>query len=219
MKRECAQAAYNLIKEGMTIGLGEGRIIQYLLEFVQMGNKNIKVVTPSLSTALQCKEYGITVLPTYLTDHTDITFTECSQVDASLNAMKTTGQLPVQDKIVAAMSNQFILLASTDNFVQKLSFEMPVRVEVIPEAFSYVKRKLEGLGAQVAWNTAPDDQGGIQTDHGDFVLMAAFHTVKDVAALNAEITSINGVVETSLYTDVADAAIIGTPEGVKTIEK
>lgn len=209
MKRECAQAAYNLIKDHMIIGLGEGRIIQYMLEFIQMGNKNIQVVTPSLTTAMQCKEYGITVLPLYLTDHTDITFTECTQVDASLNAMKTTGLLPVQDKIVAAMSRKSVLIASEDAFVQKLDFQMPVQVEVVREAFSYVKRVLEDMGARTAINQ--------QQDHDCSIITAAFNNVSDPAALNKTIAAIDGVVETSLYTHAADMALIATPQGTKII--
>ena len=220
MSRECAEAAYKLVKNGITIGLGEGRTIQYLLEFIQMGpHDRIKVVTPSIATALQCRQYGITVVPSGLVEKVDITFDECDQIDESLNAMKSTGLLRIQDKILAAMSEKFVLLADAGKLVQTLTFDLPVNVAVVPEALSYVMAQLEALGAQVAWHTGTDANGGINTDHGNYILAAAFGKVDDVKTLEGKLMNIAGVVDTSLYTGLASQAFIGMSDGsVKTIE-
>ena len=48
MKRKCAEQAYELIKEGMTIGLGAGETIEYLIEFINMGTTDVKTVPWSI---------------------------------------------------------------------------------------------------------------------------------------------------------------------------
>lgn len=218
MKRECAEAAYKLIKNGMTIGLGGGRTIQYLIEFINMGNMDqIKVVTPSMSTALACKSHGITVIPTWLTSSLDIAFDGCDQVDESLNALKSGGAIHTQERIVAAMAKQYVLLVDSSKLVQKLTFDYPVAVEVVPEAFSYVKSQLEKMGAQVAWRTGSGKDGGVMTDQGNPVMDAAFNTVDDVAALNRRISDIPGVVDTSLFVGIAAKAIVAQPDGTVTV--
>nr|WP_304597734.1 hypothetical protein [Dubosiella newyorkensis] len=71
MKRKCAEQAYELIKEGMTIGLGAGETIEYLIEFINMGTTDVKIVSPSMKTALLCKRHGFVIISTSpLTDAT-----------------------------------------------------------------------------------------------------------------------------------------------------
>lgn len=220
MRRECAEAAYKMIRNGMTIGLGGGRTIQYLIEFINMGNlENIKVVTPSMATALSCKSHGITVVPTWLTSSVDIAFDGCDQVDESLNALKSGGAIHTQERIVAAMAKEYVLLVDSSKLVQKLTFDYPVAVEVIPEAFSYVQSRLEAMGAQVAWRTASNKDGTIMTDQGNPVMDAAFNTVDDIAKLNDEISAIPGVVDTSLFVGLATKAIVAGPEGTRIIDR
>ena len=50
MKQKCAKAAYEMIKDGMVIGLGGGRTIAFLIEELKNGNKKVKAVTPSEDT-------------------------------------------------------------------------------------------------------------------------------------------------------------------------
>lgn len=219
MKRECAEAAYSLIRNGMTIGLGGGRTIQYLIEFIQMGSLDVKVVTPSMTTALNCQKHGITVIPTWLTGHVDIAFDGCDQVDEDLNALKSGGAIHTQERIIAAMADEYVLLVDAGKLVQKLTFEFPVSVEVVPEAFTFVKERLEKMGAQVAWRTAGNKDGAIVSDQGNPILDAVFSKVDDIAGLNQALMMIPGVVDTSLFVNMASKALVATDDGVKVIER
>ena len=51
MKQRCAREALKLIKNNMTIGLGGGSTISYLVGYIKEAQLDVKVVTPSLSTA------------------------------------------------------------------------------------------------------------------------------------------------------------------------
>ena len=52
MRREVAESALKMIRSNMTIGLGEGRMVEYLIEFIQYANIDVKVVTSSINTAM-----------------------------------------------------------------------------------------------------------------------------------------------------------------------
>lgn len=51
------------------------------------------------------------------------------------------------------------------------------------------------------------------TDQGNPILDAAFSSVQDPAALNESISSIPGVVDTSLFVDVVTRAVVAQPDG------
>ena len=53
LKKNCAKEAIKYIKSGMIIGLGGGRSIAYLIEYIKEDkNINVKIVTPSTKTRL-----------------------------------------------------------------------------------------------------------------------------------------------------------------------
>ena len=54
MKRRCAKEALKYIKDNMTIGLGGGSTIGYLISYIKESGLNVKVVTPSFKTASLC---------------------------------------------------------------------------------------------------------------------------------------------------------------------
>ena len=89
MKQRCAREALKLIKNNMTIGLGGGSTISYLVGYIKEAQLDVKVVTPSLSTAQSCIKNGLHLLPTWAVDHLDIAFDGCDEVDLKLNALKS----------------------------------------------------------------------------------------------------------------------------------
>ena len=59
MKKACAKAALQYIKDYTTIGLGGGSTISYLIEFIKEAGLKVKIVTPSMVTAQKCIEKWI----------------------------------------------------------------------------------------------------------------------------------------------------------------
>lgn len=218
MKRECAEAALNMVRANMTIGLSEGRMIEYLIEFLQYAKHDVKIVTSSMNTALLCRKHELSVLPTWMAEKVDIAFDECDQVDTDLNGLKTASNLKVQDKIIAQMADKYVLMVDAANFVDEFTFEFPVAVEVIPDAFSYVISQIENMGASVTWKSATKGDA-VYTNHGNIVLECIFSKIDDVKSLNDQLMLIPGVVDTSLYIGIATNAIVGSDEEVKVINK
>ena len=218
MKRECAEQAYKLIKDGMTIGLGAGETIEYLIEFINMGTTNVKVVSPSMKTALLCKRHGIEVIPTWLCEHIDIAFDGCNQIDKSLQCIKTLGALHTQEKMIGAMADQYIILEDENKFVEQVDFQVPLAVEILKDGFSYVLKTLFDMGLRA--RITNDKDGYVITDGGNLIVDVDFQSVKDPIETNKAICNILGVIDTSLFCDQVTKALIAKVDGsVITIQK
>lgn len=124
MKKKCALYASKLVKDGMVVGLGGGSTISYLIDYVK--DKDIKVVSPSSKTVLLAQKMGLTVLNTQYVDHVDIAFDGCDEVDSHLNALKSGGGIHTQEKIIASMADEYIVLVDESKFHETLAFKVPL---------------------------------------------------------------------------------------------
>ena len=58
----------------------------------------------------------------------------------------------------------------------------------------------------------------MRTDGGNLIYDAPCGRIEDPAALAAALKSVTGVVEHGLFLDLADEALVATPEGVLRLE-
>ena len=92
--------------------------------------------------------------------------------------------------------------------------KFPLPVEVIPMARSAVPRQLVKLGGR------PEYRQGVVTDNGNVILDVHGMEILDPIVMENAINAIPGVVTVGLFANRgADVALIGTPDGVKTIVK
>lgn len=212
MKKKCALYASKLVKDGVVVGLGGGSTISYLIDYVK--DKDIKVVSPSSKTVLLAQKTGLTVLNTRYVDHVDIAFDGCDEVDSHLNALKSGGGIHTQEKIIASMADEYIVLVDESKFHETLAFKVPVVVEVLPKAYSVVKKKLEKLNGNVELRTASNKDGFLMSDEGNILLDVYFDGVQDIRLLNQTLLMMPGVVDTSLFVDILTGMILVNDKGV-----
>lgn len=212
MKKKCALYASKLVKDGMVVGLGGGSTISYLIDYVK--DKDIKVVSPSSKTVLLAQQAGLTVLNTQYVDHVDIAFDGCDEVDSHLNALKSGGGIHTQEKIIASMADEYIVLVDESKFHETLTFQVPVVVEVLPKAYSIVKKKLEELNGIVEWRSASNKDGFLMSDEGNILLDVYFDGVQDIRLLNQTLLMMPGVVDTSLFVDILTGMILVNDKSV-----
>lgn len=211
MKKTCAKYASKFIKDGMVVGLGGGSTIQYLIDYVK--DKDIQVVTPSVKTALKAQKEGLTVLNTQYVDHVDIAFDGCDEVDFHLNALKSGGGIHTQEKIIASMANEYIVLIDETKFHETLAFKTPVVVEVLPKAYGIVKKKLQLLNGNVVERVSDNKDGIMISDEGNLLLDVYFTDVNDISKLNQTLLMMPGVVDTSLFVDMITGIIMVNAKG------
>lgn len=207
MKRKCAKEALKLISDGMIVGLGGGSTIAYLVEYIAKQKLDIKIVSPSTTTLKLCLEKGLVVLPMWSVDHIDLAFDGCDEVDLQLNCLKSGGAIHTKEKIIASMADDYVLLVDESKVYEKLPLFMPIAIEVFPEALSYVMKCLSAMNADVKVRSTTSKDGGTISDNGNVIVDAKFSDVKDLKQLNKELMKICGVIDISLFYQIASLVI------------
>ncbi|MBC7510281.1 MAG: ribose 5-phosphate isomerase A [Ferruginibacter sp.] len=224
LKKEAAQKAVTFIKDSTIVGLGAGSTITHIVYFLADELKNdlkIKMVTASFNTQQLLLQKGFVVQPIAAITELDIYFDGCDQVDKNLNALKSGGGIHTREKLLASMAKQFILVGDEAKYVTQFDVSYPMVVELLPEARHYVTASIQQLFPDVktALRMSDKKEGPAITDNGNYLMDLWFSVWPPLQPLNTLIKAITGVVETSLFYNLAHKAIIAGKDGVKIIEK
>lgn len=219
MKKKCAAAALERIHDDMTVGLGGGETIGYLIGMIAEKGLRIKVVTPSFSTAQKCLEAGLELIPVSAVQHIDIAFDGCDEADRELCALKSTGGIHTKEKIVASLAQEYILLIDEAKLFDKLPFAHKVVLEVLPDAYRYVKNVFEQKGITAAYRKSSAKDGLTITDQGNYLLDVKIDAPADSRNLERSLKQITGVVETSIFTDQISSLICAHPNEIENITR
>ncbi|MGG7143062.1 ribose 5-phosphate isomerase A [Clostridium nigeriense] len=221
MKKRCAKEALKYIKDNSIIGLGGGSTISHLVNYIKEEHIKVKVVTPSFSTENICIKNGIEVIPTWSVSSIDIAFDGCDEVDYDLNALKSGGGIHTKEKIIAKMANEYILLVDESKVVEKIDFKYPIVLEVIPESMSYVKKVVGSLGGDISMRSSNSKDGLALSDHGMFLMDVIFdkNKVESIEKLDKVLNEISGVIDTSLFYNIATKALVVSENGIREIKK
>ena len=206
MKRLCAREALKLVPEHGIIGLGGGETIRYLAENIKEAGKAVTVVTPSEQTREICLQLGLTLEETANVSEVEIAFDGWDRLDEDLNAYKSAGGIHTLEKVIARMAKDYVLLADETKAAEKLGYDISIVLEIVPEAYGYVAKKVQAMGGTVK-------------KRNECLLETLFEEKPDLFWLNQELKMITGVIETSLFYHVATKAIVAGTNGIRIIEK
>lgn len=220
IKMITAKLALPYIESNMVIGLGGGTTIAYVVEYLaHKGLFDVKVVTPSETIKEACRKVGLEVLDLSLVTDIDIAFDGCDYVDEDFNALKSGGGIHTDEKLIARMAKQYILLVDESKLEKKLSFLTPVVLECIRTARSYIQKEVEKLGGHAEPRKYYAKDGFTISDHGNLLIDAEFDQVEDITALNRRLKDICGVVETSLFTEEVSRVLVASDDGYKVMNR
>ena len=170
-------------------------------------------VASSEATAERLKSHGITVYDLNGVPQLDFYVDGADESNENLELIKGGGAALTREKIVAAASKTFICIADESKLVPVLG-EFPLPVEVIPMARSHVAREIVRLGGD------PVYREGCVTDNGNVILDVYNMSIVNPKQLEADLNAIVGVVCNGLFAArPADVLLLGTPQGVRTIER
>ncbi|MNV40321.1 Ribose-5-phosphate isomerase A [compost metagenome] len=131
-------------------------------------------------------------------------------MDIHLNAFKSGGGVHTGEKIMANMAQKFILLVDGSKMVEKLSTKYPLCVEIIPEAWLSVLKKLKSSYSttisDIVLRKSGQKSGPLLSERGNFLA--------DIFDLNKQIKLITGVVEHSLFYQLCSVCLLATEDGV-----
>lgn len=208
-----------LIRDGMTVGLGGGETVGYLIDMIAEKDLRIRVVTPSYTTAVKCTEAGLDLVPVASVQSVDIAFDGCDEADRNCCALKSAGGIHTIEKVVASLAKDYILLIDESKLYDRLPFLHTVTIEVLPEALQYVRNTLAAFGYETDCRRSREKEGLTVTDHGNYLLDAHIPAPEDCAQLEKTLKSITGIVDTSLFTGKVTAILCAGMNGTQMIER
>jgi ribose 5-phosphate isomerase A len=191
-KRLAAEAAAELISDGMRVGLGTGSTVAHLLPAIaERGLAELRCVATSVATEEQARELGIPVEPFEDLDRLDIAIDGADQIAPDRWLVKGGGGAHTREKIVAAAAERFVVIADSSKTVDRISAPIPLELHTFGLASTLTRISTE-LGEVAARPDAPPSpDGGVIADYGG--------KVSDPSALAAALASIPGVVDHGLF--------------------
>ncbi|GAB3069135.1 ribose-5-phosphate isomerase RpiA [Virgibacillus ainsalahensis] len=219
LKKLVGETAVEDIENGMTIGLGSGSTVYWMVkklgEQVKQG-LDITGVPTSTTTAKWAEEFGVPLTDFSKVQELDLTIDGADEVDENLHLIKGGGGALFREKIVAAAANKLIIIVDESKMVQQLGkFHLPV--EVLPFGWEVTTGNIAKLGCEPQLR---QKNGEIYiTDNGNYILDCPFEKIPDPETLHKELKSIVGVVETGLFIEMTDKVIVGKGEKVEIISK
>jgi ribose 5-phosphate isomerase A len=223
-KKMAASKAADLVKDGSSVGIGGGSTMLYLAECIKEKMEEgleLTLYTSSFDTAKFLRQQHLEVLETSLTASLDIYFDGCDQFDKSLNALKSGGGIHTREKLLASMAKEFILVGDTSKYVDKFNPAIPLVLEIIPESLLFVQARIEKLYDKpvMALRFQPEKEKPVITANGNWLVDLWFKEWPELSGINAAVKAFTGVLETSLFFNIASRAIMGSDGDVQTVTK
>ena len=214
------------IKDGMTVGLGTGSTVYYMVEELgrRVKDENLKItgVTTSIRTANQAKSLGIPLKSVDTVDHIDITIDGADEISSDFQGIKGGGAALLYEKIVATNSDKVMWIVDESKMVDKLGRfpglgRLPVRVEVIRDGGQKVCERCEKKGLNPGFRK--DDKGGLLlTDSDNYIIDLHLGQIDNPHELAEYLIHQVGVVEHGLFLDMVDTVIVGRQNGPEVLE-
>ncbi|MCI5866523.1 MAG: ribose-5-phosphate isomerase RpiA [Methanosphaera sp.] len=221
LKENVGKKAADLIKDGQIVGLGTGSTTHYFIrhlgERIKNEELNILGIPTSYQSLIIAREAGIntTTLDEY---DIDVAVDGADEVDENLNLIKGGGAAHTLEKLVDSSAKKFIVIVDDSKMVKQLG-EFPVPIEIIPEALRIVKESLIDMGGKPELRMGVQKDGPVITDNGNFIVDTKFDSIRNPQKLEKELNILPGVVENGIFTNLVDKVIIGSPSGIKEINK
>ncbi len=185
-KRLAAEAAAKLVEDGMTVGLGTGSTVAYLLPALVRSELDISCVATSPTTFNKALALGLKVKAFSGIDRLDIAIDGADQVDPDGWLVKGGGGAHTREKIVAGAAERYIVIVSSNKLVDTLT--VPIPLELMAFGIDATRRQLGDVRLTEA-PMSPD--GGI--------LAGYFGPLGDPAELAFRLSAMPGVVEHGLF--------------------
>lgn len=219
-KKTAAEMALALIEPGMKLGLGSGSTAEWFVKLLgerMRGGLEITCAATSRRTAALAKECGIEIVPLDDIGRLDLTVDGADEIDPHLTLIKGGGGCHLVEKIVAAASNDMVVIADDSKLVPQLgAFALPV--EVVPFGWQTTALMIEDVLR--VWDVDGTEGGRrmadgavFETDEKNYILDYHLGRITEAPALAAALNAVPGVVENGLFIGMASRAMIGSADG------
>lgn len=207
-KRLAAEAAAELVEQGMSVGLGTGSTAGHFLVALAARGLSVRCVATSPATQRAARELGLPLEAFDTGDalpRLDIAVDGADQISPELWLVKGGGGAHTREKVVAAAAERFVVVASSNRLVERI--HAPVPLELLRYG---VESTLARLGQVEIRNAPPTPDGGVLADWRG--------PIDDPAELAQMLAETPGVVEHGLFRPaLVSEVLIGRGDAVERI--
>jgi ribose 5-phosphate isomerase A len=208
-KKLAADAAAELVEDGMAVGLGTGSTVAHLLPALAARRlRDLRCVATSVATEEQAKALGIPVGPFDRLDRLDIAIDGADQISPDRWLVKGGGGAHTREKVVAASAERFVVIADSSKPVRRIEPPIPLELHRFGLASTLARIASELGEVEVRPDCPPSPDDGVIADyHGP---------VKEPPQLAARLALMPGVVDHGLFpAGMVSAVLIGRGDSVE----
>ena len=217
LKTLVGQAALQYVVAGDIVGVGTGSTVNKFIDALGTIKHTIKgAVSSSVASTERLKALGITVFDANEVDSLAVYIDGADEIDHSGYMIKGGGAALTREKIVAALSKQFVCIADESKLVNTLG-AFPLPIEVIPMATKRVMQQFSAMGGTC--NVRLKDGQPLITDNGQHIVDVLNLKISDPLAFESQVNQWPGVVTVGVFAhQKAHVCLLGTASGVKTLK-
>lgn len=210
-KRAAGRHAAAFARDGMRVGLGTGSTVRFTIEALGESGLDLVCTSTSDQTTELATSLGLVVVPPDDLGALDLVIDGADEVNPSFDLTKGGGGAHTREKIVAQMTDRFVVVVDESKLVPRLGpFGIPL--EVLDFAPGIVTAWVSALGARAVTDR------GVRTDNGNLVLDADFGEIVDPVSLGSQLAAIPGIVEHGIFPGtMVERVIVAGPDGVREI--
>ncbi|HBC56758.1 MAG TPA: ribose 5-phosphate isomerase A [Gammaproteobacteria bacterium] len=210
LKKQAAEAAVAEIPKDTIIGVGTGSTVNHFIATLAEQQFPVQAaVASSEATAKRLTEVGIPLLDLNQVNELEVYIDGADEADPDLCLIKGGGGALTREKIIAAVSRQFICIVDESKLVSTLG-KFPLPIEVIPMAREQICRRLKSIGGEPVWRK------GFITDNQNHIIDVYNLKIIDPVALEVELNQIVGTVTNGLFAQRrADRLIVASAKGIQ----
>ena len=205
-KRAAAETAAMEVVSGMTVGLGTGSTVAFLLPALARRSLDIRCVATSVRTEHDARQLGLRVETFDDIDRFDVAIDGADQIAPDGWLVKGGGAAHTREKLVAAAAERFVVIADSSKTVAALHGPIPL------ELLSFgLQATLRRIGPVSLRDVPASPDGGVIADYQG--------PVDEPATLAGWLTSIPGVVEHGLFPpEMVSTVLVGRGLAVDDID-
>lgn len=195
-KRTAGIAAATVVESGMTVGLGTGTTVAFLLQALADRHLDVVCVSSSPRTEQAARDLGLRTEDFDNVASLDIAIDGADQVSPDFWLIKGGGMAHTREKLVAAAAKRFIVIVDSSKLVERLT--PPVPLELLEFGIASTLARMPDVKLR---GVAPSPDGGVIADYRG--------PIEDPASLAAKLADSPGVVEHGLFPPsmVADVVV------------
>ena len=212
-KQRAALAAANLLRDGITLGVGTGSTVNCFIDALANHAQRLDaVVSSSEHSTARLHSAGIEVSELAETGDVDLYVDGADEATRHRHLIKGGGGALTREKILAGACRRFVCIVDNSKLVGVLG-AFPLPIEVIPMARSYVARQLIRAGGQPIWRE------GFVTDNGNQILDVHNLRITNPPELEGQLNQIPGVVTVGIFAQrPADVVLVASDNDIRVIE-